>query len=313
MATSINKHFKFPNPMVSVIIPNYNHEFFLKERIESVINQSYQNFEIIVLDDCSTDHSRDIINEYKDNPHVSKIIYNDTNSGSPFLQWERGINASSGDWIWIAESDDTSDKYFLEILLKRVIKNKNSVIAYSHSYLIDIRGNKLEADWDNNTNKDISYSSRDFIHKKLIWNCCIYNASMVIFKKSAFYGINNIYKSYHTCGDWAFWLEISSKGDVVEVCKKLNYFRQHPKRATEDAAKKGNDWKEVADILNHTIAIHHITGFELRCFRGKWTKDLDESNTPYKKEIKQLYPKVFHGNLFDLFCYEISKILLGRK
>ena len=310
MATSINKHFKFSNPIVSVIIPNYNHVLFLKERIESVINQSFQDFEIIILDDCSTDNSRDIIEEYKNNPHVSKVIYNDTNSGSPFLQWERGINASSGDWIWIAESDDTSDKYFLEVLLKKVMNNKNYVVAYSHSYMIDIQGNKLEADWDNNTEKDISYSSHDFIHKKLIWNCCIYNASMVIFRKSAFYSINNIYKNYHTCGDWAFWLEICSKGDVVEVRKKLNYFRQHPKRTTEDAAKKGNDWKEVADILSNAIAIHHLSGFELRCFRGKWTIDLEESNMPLKKEIRQLYPDVFRGSPFDLFCYKIKSKLL---
>ena len=314
MTTIINKDFKYNNPKVSVIIPNYNYEAFLRERIESVINQSFQNFEIIVLDDCSTDNSREIINEYKDNPHVSKVIYNEKNSGSPFLQWERGINASIGEWIWIAESDDVADVYFLETLINEVMHNMNSVVAYSHSYLIDINGNKIEENWDNitNYNINITYNGFDYIHKRLFWRNYIYNASMAIFKKTSFNTISNIYKQYRACGDWAFWLEICSKGDVIEVCKKLNFFRQHPKRATEDAAKKGNDWKEVADILNHAIAIHHITGFELRCFRGKWTKDLDESHTPFKKEIRQLYPKVFRGNLLDLFCYEISKKLLGR-
>lgn len=310
MTTIINKDFKYNNPKVSVIIPNYNYEPYLKERIESVLNQSFQDFEIIILDDCSTDHSRVIIEEYKNNPHVSRVIYNDNNSGSPFIQWERGINASTGEWIWIAESDDASDIYFLEGLLKKVMNHENYVVAYSHSYLIDKHGNKLEADWDNNTKKDISYSSYDFIHKKLIWNCCIYNASMVIFKKTAFYSIKNTFKNYHACGDWAFWLEICSKGDIIEVCKKLNYFRQHPQRATEVAAKKGNDWKEVADILNNAITIHNISGFELRCFRGKWTKDLDESDTPLKKEIKQLFPNVFRGSLFDHFCHIIRKKIL---
>lgn len=313
MATLINKRFNYINPKVSVIIPNYNYEKFLHERIESVINQSYQDFEIIILDDCSSDNSREIIEMYRDNPHVSKIIYNEENSGSPFIQWERGINASSGEWIWIAESDDTADLKFLETLINAVNKRNKSTIAYSHSYMIDIQGNVLKTDWDDKTyrNKILVYNSQNFIHSKLIWNCCIYNASMVIFKKSAFYSIRNSYKKYSTCGDWAFWLEICSQGEVIEICKKLNYFRQHPKRATENAAKKGNDWKEVADILNNSIKNYDISGFELRCFRGKWTKDFNESHSPYKKEIKKLYPIVFNGNITDIFCYKY-RILTNR-
>lgn len=68
--------------MVSVIVPNYNHAPFLRERIDSILAQSYTDFELILLDDCSTDNSRDILNSYRDNPHVSHIIFNEKNSGS---------------------------------------------------------------------------------------------------------------------------------------------------------------------------------------------------------------------------------------
>lgn len=80
------------NPLVSVLIPNYNHSIFLEERIQSVLNQKYQNFEVIILDDCSTDNSKNVIDKYKHNPKISHIIYNEINSGSTFKQWNKGFH-----------------------------------------------------------------------------------------------------------------------------------------------------------------------------------------------------------------------------
>ena len=92
--------------LVSIIIPNYNHAKFLDERIQSVLNQTYQNFELIILDDKSSDNSVEVINQYKDDPRVSSIIINKDNSGSTFKQWYKGIEIAKGEIIWIAESDD---------------------------------------------------------------------------------------------------------------------------------------------------------------------------------------------------------------
>lgn len=72
---------------VSVIVPNYNHHKFLNARLDSILKQTYQNFEIIILDDCSTDENRDIIELYRNHPKVSHIIHNTKNSGSTFIQW----------------------------------------------------------------------------------------------------------------------------------------------------------------------------------------------------------------------------------
>ena len=85
------------NPLVSVIIPNYNHARYLDERIQSVLNQTYQNFEVIILDDKSTDNSVEVINQYKDDLHVSCIIVNEENSGSTFKQWHKGFELAKGE------------------------------------------------------------------------------------------------------------------------------------------------------------------------------------------------------------------------
>ena len=104
-------------PYVSIIIPNYNHAPYLKQRIESVLSQSYQNFEVILLDDRSTDNSWDILQAYKGHEKVSHCLRNDRNSGSPFIQWQKGIEIAKGEWIWIAESDDWADESLLESLI----------------------------------------------------------------------------------------------------------------------------------------------------------------------------------------------------
>ena len=72
-------------PTVSVIVPNYNHGRYLRRRIDSILEQTYQDFELIVLDDCSTDNSREILTSYAGSPRV-RVEFNETNSGAPFKQ-----------------------------------------------------------------------------------------------------------------------------------------------------------------------------------------------------------------------------------
>ncbi|MBQ5610490.1 MAG: glycosyltransferase family 2 protein [Fibrobacteraceae bacterium] len=69
-------------PTISVIVPNYNHAPYLRQRLDSIFNQTFQDFEVIILDDCSTDNSKEIIEEYCNRVQVSYIVYNDVNCGS---------------------------------------------------------------------------------------------------------------------------------------------------------------------------------------------------------------------------------------
>ena len=130
------------NPKVSVIIPNYNHEKYLDERIQSVLNQTYTDFEVIILDDVSMDNSKEVIERYRCNPHVSHIVYNTENSGSTFKQWTKGFNLAKGELIWIAESDDSCSPKILETLVGEFEKDDQLVLAYSLSMFIDEYGNQ---------------------------------------------------------------------------------------------------------------------------------------------------------------------------
>lgn len=75
--------------MVSIIVPNYNHLEFLPQRLETIFNQSFQDFEVILLDDCFTDASWEYLKRFENHPKVSHLIRNEFNSGSPFRQWKK--------------------------------------------------------------------------------------------------------------------------------------------------------------------------------------------------------------------------------
>ena len=106
------------SPLVSIVVPNFNHAPYLRERLETIFAQTYKNFEVILLDDASTDDSTKILSEFQ-NLHAdnTRLIVNEKNSGGVFKQWQRGISVARGELIWIAESDDFSAENFLSELV----------------------------------------------------------------------------------------------------------------------------------------------------------------------------------------------------
>jgi glycosyltransferase involved in cell wall biosynthesis len=223
------------NPLVSVIIPNYNHAPYLKERIDSVLNQSYRNFEVILLDDCSIDNSRDIIESYRGQEKIVHIEFNQTNSGSTFKQWQKGLELTKGEWIWIAESDDVAHLDFLKELSFELVSS-NSLI-FCKSLIIDEFGAEYEyLGCDHFPNKKYlnvlnevpnKLNSIDFLTQEMFNFNQIVNASSVIFQKSMAGDLDYIAEHFKLCGDWMFWVSLIDKAPCNYSDKGLNYFRAH--------------------------------------------------------------------------------------
>ena len=237
------------SPLVSVIIPSYNHEKFLKERIDSVLNQTFQDFELIILDDLSPDNSQEIIESYRAHPKVSQIIYNEKNSGSTFFQWNKAVlSIAKGEFIWIAESDDVADPKFLETLVPMLQQNSEVVLAYSQSAKMDSEG-KITGSWSewtqdlvegNYFNDSFQMNGQEYIEKFLIHKNTIPNASAVLFRRKTYVEIGGAVVDMKTNGDWDLWLKFLLLGDVYFHNQMLNNFRYHSTSVIAQATKNKN-------------------------------------------------------------------------
>lgn len=254
-------------PLVSVIIPNYNHAAFLKERIDSVLKQTFTDFEIIILDDCSTDNSREVIENYRKAHLVSQISYNTTNSGSPFKQWQKGISLAKGEWIWIAESDDKADRYFLEKAFEILTKDPGIGCYYCDSYQINEKNeivNKFSTGKNKmfKTNKwSVSHLTTGLaeINECLKFICTINNASAFLCRKEIFHNKYPDIAVYRYYGDWHFYINALRQHKIYYNNNAYSYCRIHSKSL---ANKKHPDFKsktEFFSLLKFIISLPEVT------------------------------------------------------
>lgn len=248
-------------PLVSVIIPNYCHAKYLDQRIMSVLNQTYRNFEVIILDDKSIDNSVEVINKYKDNHHVKHIVINEENSGSTFIQWSKGLQLSKGEIIWIAESDDYCKSDFLEKCVSEYIANSNCAIVYCSSEYVDSE-NKNLGSYSPYPLKKYNLSGEKFIKERMAFGCAIWNASSAIFRKEFALKIDKQYESYKACGDKLFWLEMAELGSVIHVNEILNYFRQHQNKVSPKRFRDGISLMEERSIYKYQCAKGYLRGLK---------------------------------------------------
>lgn len=218
-------------PKVSVIVPNYNHASYLEQRIQSILSQTYQDFEVILMDDCSTDKSVAILEKYARHPKVSALLLNERNSGGTFRQWKKGIEHARGKYIWIAESDDYADPLFLQYLVP--LLEKGCSLAYCRSFRVE--GTHVDTKdyfwpdaldpqkWRRNYIND----GKNEIKGYMIYRNTVPNASACVFVRSSINIAEDILNMRY-CGDWLFWIRIIQGSKVGFISKKLNYFRMHP-------------------------------------------------------------------------------------
>ena len=135
------------SPMVTVLVPSYNHATFIRERIASIVNQTYQDYELIVIDDKSPDGSDEIISDMQDK-FGFQYIRRDKNSGTPFSAWEDICKLASGKYIWVCESDDVAHDNFLKTAVSALERETEAVMFYCNSDYIDVDGQVTGSTYD---------------------------------------------------------------------------------------------------------------------------------------------------------------------
>lgn len=297
------------NPKVSVIIPNYNHARYLDQRIQSVLNQTYQDFEVIILDDCSPDNgaSKAVIEKYRSNPHISHIVYNEVNSGSTFKQWEKGIELAKGEIIWIAESDDWCELNFLEMLMPCWEKYPDCSVIESALWYVDKNGNKHHPNRVFN-NKIVHENGIDFIKTRLVQsNFYIPNSSAVTFRKDIALAVPKDYMDYKAAGDRLFWIYMLERGNICIVNTPLSYFRQHEVKVTQKKERDGTQAREnhkINSYLHKRGFIKGIISVEEFLFYWSYLTRTDFESEELREELINIwFPWWKRNKMYRVFVY----------
>ena len=243
-------------PQVSVIVPNYNHARFLPKRIDSILNQTFQDFELILLDDCSTDDSRSILSSYAGDPRV-RIEFNKVNSGSTFKQWNKGVQLARGKYIWIAESDDYADERLLKRLVGRLDAEPRGIFVNCRSWQTSEDGkitgflDSCLADLDpQKWTADFHADGKEECRKYLVRRNTVLSASSVVFRKEVYDRVGGADENLIFCGDWKAWAAMALEGgSIAYVGQPLNYYRFHEMSVTARSQRLGIEPAEALRVI----------------------------------------------------------------
>ena len=260
---------------VSVVIPNYNYEKYIIERIDSVLFQSYPIYELIILDDKSSDNSVEIIKKKIDDikqkyPNlIVKFIPNEVNSGNVFKQWKKAFDESTGDYLWIAEADDSCSRKFLENIMKQFELNDKVVMSYSESLTMDEKNKILMDDlreWidifkTGKWNNSFVDEGNDFCENFLCINNTIANVSSLVFKKDKNIDFDKYLieaSKYRLAGDWYFYEKVLMHGNIAYNKNSLNYHRMQSNSVTL-TTKREKEYEEICRIQSDIINNYNLS------------------------------------------------------
>lgn len=195
---------------VSIIMPSYNTAVYIKDTIQSVLNQTYKNWELIIVDDCSTDNTDEVVDEIHDDR--IKYLKNEKNSGAAVCR-NRALREAKGQWIAFLDSDDLWMTEKLEKQIQFMEKN-GYVFSYTNYEEIDVEGNKT----------GIKVTGPKKITKTQMFNYCWPGCLTVMFDatKVGLVQIENIKKN----NDYAMWLKVCCKADCYLLDECLGQYRK---------------------------------------------------------------------------------------
>jgi hypothetical protein len=251
-------------PLVTIIVPNYNHGKFLKERLESIYAQDYANFEVVLLDDNSDDDSREILQSYLTRySGKTRMVVNEVNGGSGYKQWIKGISIAEGELIWIAESDDVSASNFLSTLVPK-FENEAVKIAFSNTVFFEETPENVVWDltsyWRGRTylsaSDDWTLLDTNFIDAGMRNSNLIPNVSSTLFTKPSEFKLQASWGEFKFCGDWLFYVYQMSGGLVAYVSTTNNYYRVHDQSTIKQNMKSAlfeREFEQVKVEIGHLM------------------------------------------------------------
>lgn len=287
---------------ISVILPVYNSEEYISESITSILNQTYKNFELIIINDGSTDNSKEICKNFskKDN----RIIFIDNNHIGLTRSLNKALEIASGDYIARQDADDTSLPSRLEKQLKWFLKDKNRILCGTNCKILT-QSNEYK------NNRSLKFSDNG-IKKKLEYSNCFVHSSTMFLKKSA-QKFGNYDENLEFAQDYDLWWKLSTLGEVGNLKEKLVILRNR-----QDSVSVKNKNNQTLNFIKSLIKFdaytkkiiginddkeiifyekHDLTKNKIKIMKYLYNDKLDEKIYFKDLNIKQSFELIFYPNL----------------
>jgi glycosyltransferase involved in cell wall biosynthesis len=255
---------------------NYNKEKFLREAIQSVLDQTFRDIELIVVDDASTDNSKAILDELAKKDSRIKVLFNNSNMG-PSYSRNRALKIAKGGYICFVDSDDVIRADRLQKMIA-AIDGKPDHVAYTHIRLIDEKGNPMRRIPRESRNFPPEGESRDYILREWIWA-----SSTFMIPRSAVKNVGYFDESLRWGEDLNYLIRLTERYKVSVIREPLYGYRFHKNRVTssmnpgtKDLADIGilelvlkREWDDIDETTRYWIIIRILRTHRLLHVKGK--------------------------------------------
>lgn len=309
------------SPLVSIVFTSYNHAEYLQQAIDSLLNQTYNNFELIIVDDCSNDGSQTILKNYQNNSRVKLNILKQ-NTGSYVKASNYGANLAEGDYLLFAQCDDFAHSDQLITLVNASQQFQEAGVIWSKSNMVDLNGLVFEDDFEGREKKfrdrcqsNVLLSGNE-MRRFLAYSCVIPNLSAALIKKDLYYQVGKLSEKYLVASDWAFWLSLSELTNFYYITEPLNNFRQH-ETTIRNSIKIENQILEIFHIFYEHISLHQLSSkdaYNLRAGMGfVWFSFFFVGFSVWFKSFFAVLKKTFLLEKFNIIFLMIGALIFSRE
>lgn len=245
------------SPLVSIIIPCYNGELTIAETLESVIGQTYNNIEVLVINDGSTDATDNILNVYK-NKYANIFVYNQLNRGLPASR-NVGFKHSKGEYVVFLDADDLLDKDFTTACISEFDKDCSLSVVYTQTHFFE-RETGL-------------FKLPELSMVKLLVGNCLTATAMI--KSSLFRDVGMYDEALNYAEDWEMWIRLFSKyPSFFKIERPLFFYRRRNSGDSMTDLNKVNKIEEEARlyIYNKHYNLYKLNGMGLESFIDAYLK-----------------------------------------
>lgn len=246
---------------VSICIPVYNGEKTIRATIVSALAQTYKNIEVIAVDDCSTDATLSILEEFKDERF--KIVKNERNQGL-VGNWNKCVDVANSDYIHLLCADDIMQPDCIEKKMELLTKNNDILFVFNATEIIDINDKVLSIrKFGNKTN---IYKGKDIFRYSLRHRNVFGEPSNILFRKISWTNLGGPASHLYNTADWDLWMRMAARGQVGYISDALIGYRIFSGNETSKLKIKkffDDDEAMIANLKNDEYAKNLLNSFDI--------------------------------------------------